>query len=225
VVTVFLTSAGPQATRYLLAYGRVNGTGILAGAGPWFVVNGAVAVKSFTGLAPNRAMSFSRDGTMWASVDQDFSPSNMGRQSADYTAVGSGTFLTNGAGLVFNVGSFGNDVALSADGSVVFVTCNAPYIFQRFAGTPLAAAGTLAGNAYPAGVKVASDGRIFAASSVHYGPTDVWVYTAEGALVSSGYLSGYARTIRPRQFWPSGDGLMGIALTDDPVMAFFPVGP
>lgn len=54
---------------------------------------------------------------------------------------------------------------------------------------------------------------------------DWWAnYTPDGALLQGYKVAGYARALKPAQLVVLPDGLVVVALTDDPVLAFVPIG-
>ena len=53
----------------------------------------------------------------------------------------------------------------------------------------------------------------------------MWVYSPLGSLLTTFKVGGYARPLLDRQFVVSGDGLMGTALTSEPMLVFVPIGP
>jgi len=135
------------------------------------------------------------------------------------------TPLTGGAGSTV-VSSNGKEAAISADGSRFYSASGAPYQCQVWAVGNGGYVGTLpGGDAYPNNVKVGSDGRIFCGISGWYSQTDVWMYGPAGDLRATYKFAGYGRGLLDRQFVVSGDGLVGVAQTDDPQLVFVPVGP
>ncbi|HSV69446.1 MAG TPA: hypothetical protein VLI72_04995 [Methylibium sp.] len=221
----FALPSGVDSHGVALQYGRVNGTGILLGAGnDGHVVDGAALLKRVPAGISGRVHAFSADGRTLAVINRGLSPYSLVRSRVDYSAAGGGTWLaSNAAAAPFGSGSNGKEVAV-ADNRL-YAAAGSPYEFSVFDSVTAAPLGALPGDAYPAAVKVASDGRVFAAAGVFYGPTDLWVYRADGTPAYSGRAAGYARWVLNRQFWPSGDALIGIALTDDPAMVLVPVGP
>jgi sugar lactone lactonase YvrE len=168
------------------------------------------------------------DGKMVYVQDQGYSPASLGGYKTDYSEMGGGTlFVANAAGAAWNsAGSNGTDVAASPDGKRVYGASGAPYRCSAYQGSDLSLVGSLpGGDAYPNNVEVGSDGRVYCGISGWYTDADVWVHAADGTLLKSFKFAGYARALRDRQMVVSGDGMIVVGLTDDPLMAIVPVGP
>lgn len=56
------------------------------------------------------------------------------------------------------------------------------------------------------------------------GPADFRIYGANGDLLASHKVGGYARGLLAGQLVFSADGRVVITLTEDPLMAFVPTG-
>jgi Viral BACON domain len=218
---------GPQWT--VLNYARVNGTGILLGSATGYAVAGSTLKHRFAASTDTLVHAFDRAGKTMVTINTGTSPFTATRYAIDYSAVvGTGNspvWLSSVTGTLPSPGGNGKEIAISADAGMMYTASGAPYNFPRYDGITLVQQGALPGDAYPASVKVASDGRIFAAASVLYNGFDWWVYGTDAVQKASGKASGYAKSILDRQFWPSGDALMGIALSDDPILKFVPIGP
>jgi hypothetical protein len=129
------------------------------------------------------------------------------------------------AGLGNDVASYPKDVALSPDGSRVYVAAGSPDFFFVLDGTPveegyLATIDTLPGEAFPNNVHVSDQGLVIAASSAIYSPSDLWIYDGAGELVDEHKVSQYAEGIRARQVQVSGDGQRLAVLSADPLLTF-----
>jgi len=140
----------------------------------------------------------------------------------DYSAMAGGTLFSKAAG-----GSFGaSDVAVSGDGTRLYAASGAPYRCRRISPTDGREIGDLpGGDAYPNNVEVGSDGRVYCGIMGWYSSADVWVHGADGRLLSSFKFAGYARALTDDSLNISGDGLIMVGQTDDPFLAFVPVGP
>jgi len=168
------------------------------------------------------------DGKMVYVQDQGISPASLGGYKTDYSEMGGGTlFVSSAAGAAWNTaGSNGTDVAASPDGKRVYGASGAPYRCSAYQGSDLSLIGSLpGGDAYPNNVEVGSDGRVYCGIMGWYSTADVWVHAADGTLLKSFKFAGYARALLPRQMVVSGDGMVLVGLTDDPLMAIVPVGP
>jgi hypothetical protein len=225
VATPFGDATGTLIASHGLAYGRVNGAGVLMWAGNAGLIVDGTSRVALAPFASSWVYSFSRDGRFMAGINRGISPASIVRVAVDYTTLNGGRLLASSATDSYNdfspVVSNGRDVALSADGSLVYSASGAPYNFPRYSGSPLRYQGAFAADAYPTSVKVGSDGRVFGASSPSSSPANLWVYTASGSLVTSASANG----VRERQFVPSGDATMGLAVTDNASLLFLPVGP
>jgi sugar lactone lactonase YvrE len=160
--------------------------------------------------------------------DQGYSPASLGAYNVDYSEMGGGTLFaaaTGGAGWN-TAGSNGTDLAASPDGTRVYGASGAPYRCSAYQASDLSLVGSLpGGDAYPNNVEVGSDGRVYCGIMGWYSEADVWVHGADGTLLKSFKFAGYARALLPRQMVVSGDGMILVGLTDDPLMAIVPVGP
>jgi len=144
-----------------------------------------------------------------------------GTADIDFSAMAGGTLFSKARG-----GFGGDDIAVSADGSRVYTATGAPYRCIRFSTTDFSEIGSLpGGDAYPNNVEVGSDGRVYCGISGWYATADVWVHSADGAILNSFKFAGYARALTSGSMQISGDGLIMVGQTDDPVLAFVPVGP
>lgn len=154
------------------------------------------------------------------------------RYGVDHSAMSGGTLfasLVNG----LNSDSGGNetDVAVSPDGSRIYVASgggvNGP---GRYLCASIDAGGAFVGalpggDAYPNNVEVTVDGRALCGISGWYASSDFWVHSPAGALLQGYKVAGYARAMKDRQMVVTPDGLVVVALTDDPRIAFVPIGP
>lgn len=160
--------------------------------------------------------------------DQGISPASLGGYTVDYSEMGGGTlFSSSTLGAGWNTaGSNGTDVAASPDGKRVYGASGAPYRCSAYQGSDLSLVGALpGGDAYPNNVEVDSAGRVYCGISGWYSEADVWVHGVDGALLKQFKFAGYAHALLARQMVVSGDGMVMVGLTDDPVMAIVPVGP
>ncbi len=209
-----------------LEFSRPNGVSvILAGDGRAYDASGRVLGN----VMPSGAIySASRDGKFFYSLNIESSLSTLLGFSIDYTAMNSGTLLVKNFAVGSNATtnpSNGQDIAVSADGLIVYSANSDPYEFLQYNATDLTSRGALPGTANPNNVQVGSDGRVYGAVANWYAPADVWSYDANGVALKNYRVGGYAKTILPRQLVISGDGLMMIVLTNDPSFQIIPVGP
>jgi hypothetical protein len=185
--------------------------------------------RSLGGNGPRGGvMAAPADGKTVYVQNEGLSPASLNGYKTDYSEMGGGTlFVASAAGAAWNTaGSNGTDVAASPDGKRVYGASGAPYRCSAYQASDLSLIGSLpGGDAYPNNVEVGSDGRVYCGISGWYTDADVWVHAADGTLLKSFKFAGYARALRDRQMVVSGDGMIVVGLTDDPLMAIVPVGP
>lgn len=195
------------------------GSAYLASNGK-FIRNTSITLGDLTATA---------DGKKIYAQNEGVSPSSIWAYSVDYSDLNGGTLnvsLLSPSMGVFSNSSNGSDIAVSADGSRLYTASGAPYRCSSLSPASLGFISSLpGGDAYPNNVKVASDGRVFCGISGSYSSFDVWVHGADGTLIRGFKFAGYAKNLIDRQMAVSGDGLMLIGLTNDPVLAIVPVGP
>lgn len=146
----------------------------------------------------------------------------------DYSEMGGGTLAIarTDKGLSDSSASNGADIAVSGDGARLYRASGYPYRCGALNPVNLSLIGALpGGDAYPNNVEVGSDGRVYCGISGWYSVADFWVHGADGVLLKSYKVAGYARALLPRQMVVSADGMIVAVLTDDPLLAIVPVGP
>jgi hypothetical protein len=157
-----------------------------------------------------------------------------GRYGIDYSAMSGGMlFVSFLNGLESDSGGNLRDVAINKQGTRSYEASgggmnNVPGRY-RCAVTD-AVAGTLigalpGGDAYPNNVEVTNDGRAICGISGAYVSSDFWVHSPAGALLQGYKVAGYARALKDGQMVVTPDGFVVVALTDDPLIAFVPIGP
>lgn len=215
-----VTAATPYSR---LAAIRPNGVEVvLSNAGAYRASDG----KFLSAAATYGVIAASQDGKRIFTQNEGTSPSSTYAAAVDYSAMGDGTLFMAGAGEgPWGIGSNGQDIATNADGSRVYLANGAPYKCGVLDGSLKEVGSLPGGEAYPNNVEVDSQGRVYCGISGWYSPADVWVHAANGALLGSYKFAGYARNLLPRQMAVSGDGMVLVGLTDDPVLAFVAVGP
>lgn len=171
-------------------------------------------------------------GTVIAATADGQRAFNVGgsRHALDYSAMAGGTMFATLMNFV-DVRSGGNpqDIAVSRDGSRVYGASGGGTDGGYKCGVADGATGTFigalpGGDAYPNNVEVTSDGRPICGISGWYATYDFWVYTPAGALLQGYKVAGYAKALRPAQLVVLPDGLVVVTLTDDPLIAFVPIG-
>lgn len=115
--------------------------------------------------------------------------------------------LVNNGGVAHGVGSNGQDVALSNDGSRVYAASGAPYEFLVFDSKTLQPVQRLPAEAYPNAAEVDVNDVFYGGINRIYGQPDIWAYDSLGNLRntygSRGDRSGY---LNAGQLVISGDG-------------------
>jgi hypothetical protein len=204
---------------------RPNGVEVLlTSAGAYRASDGQRLGSSSIGIGD---LAASQDGKRLYLQDQGSSPTRISSMTLDYSAMGNGTmFSAPGATSSWSdAGGNGTDIAANADGSRVYSASGYPYRCSVFDAN-LALVGSLpGGDAYPNNVEVDSFGRIHCGISQSYSVADVWLHDVNGALLRSFRFTGYARHLLPRQMKVSGDGMMLVGLTDEPMLTIVAVGP
>lgn len=205
---------------------RPNGVEVLlAGDGKAYLAeNGKVVASN----VPGGDSAATNDGKHLYIQDTGTSPAQIYAYTLDYSEMSGGQLFIAPAGSGWWVGgaSNGQDIAVSGDGARLYTASGAPYRCGSVNPATLTFIGGLpGGDAYPNNVEVGSDGRVFCGISGVYSTADVWVHRADGSLQTSFKFAGYARELLARQLAVSGDGLVIVALTSDPLLVFVPVGP
>jgi hypothetical protein len=171
-------------------------------------------------------------GTVIAATADGQRAFNVGgaRYTLDHSAMAGGTVFAALAGFA-DVRSGGNpqDIAVSRDGSRVYGASGGGTDGGYKCGVADGGNGSFigslpGGDAYPNNVEVTSDGRPICGIMGWYATYDFWVYTPAGALLQGYKVAGYARALRPAQLVVLPDGLVVVTLTDDPLIAFVPIG-
>jgi DNA-binding beta-propeller fold protein YncE len=205
---------------------RPNGVEVvLAADGKAYLGNGKAVGNSPANIGDVAATA---DGRHVYVQDEGYSPASLGSYEVDYSEVGGGSLFVSASGSGWFTGSASNgaDIAVSASGDRVYAASGAPYACRAIDPRDMSFIGYLpGGDSYPNNVEVGSDGRVYCGISGLYSSADVWVYNSSGALLTTFKFAGYARALMARQLQVSADGMMLVALTDDPQLVFIPVGP
>lgn len=194
------------------------------------LTNGGLALLAPNGIELENTSLYgefavSADGSRLFAQATEYTPSTVGGYALDFSAAGGGKLRLVGDSGAYASG-YGIAIAANVDGSRVYVAEGYPYRCIAFSGKDLSEIGQLpGGDTYPNNVRVGSDGRVYCGISGRYSPADIWVHGADGSLQKTIKIADYAKALLPRQMALSGDGLMLIALTDDPRSVIVPVGP
>jgi len=219
----------------------------LAKAGTWALDNATgpastlVAVKpngvdmvlldDFTGYAAGRSLGNTGVIGAVASADGQKLFSLGSRWAIDYSEMSGGTVFGSQIGML-DSRSGGNpqDIAVNKEGTRAYAasgggTAGVGYRCGVIDATDGSFIGALpGGDAYPNNVEVTSDGRPICGISGWYSTYDIWVHSADGALLQGYKFAGYAKELKPRQMVVTPDGFVVVGLTDDPLIAFVPIG-
>ena len=203
-----------------LAYGRNQGRPLVfasngsirnASNGSEFSTGFRVGTSS-TGNVP----SLSQDGETVCGVRAGVSPYTAECHTIDYSDLSGGSLTLSSLGTFRDTGSNAKDIAVTPDGSRVYVASGAPYTFVGIDTATMTQDQTLPADAYPNCVEIGSNGLLYGGTFTWYGPKDLWVYSLAGVEQGSYYISGYAKEILDRQLAVSGDGLRVVVATSDP---------
>jgi hypothetical protein len=154
------------------------------------------------------------------------------RLGLDYSAM-SGGVLYAGVLNYFATGSGGNsrDLAINRDGTRAYIAAGGGVASGGYKCASIdLVAGTFigalpGGEAYPNNVEVTFDGRVICGIATGSGGSDFWVHSPTGALIQSYKITEYrGRTMLTQQMVVTPDGFIVAALTDDPFIAFVPIG-
>lgn len=209
-----------------------SGTGLLA-----IRPNGTevVLVGNGTAYVNGRGMASSvlaTSGPMSATADSRRVVTLGGYYDVDYSAMSGGVLFTQYLGSL-NTNSGGNerDMVVSRDGTRAYSASgggvNEPGRYRCAIADPRDGSyvGSLpGGDAYPNNVEVTVDGRAICGIAGFYSTYDIWVHAPNGALLQGYKFAGYAKTLKDRQLVVTADGLVAVGLTDDPLIAFVPIG-
>lgn len=208
-----------------LEYVRSNGVGlVISGNGRFFNAStGSAYSTTFSGgYYGNAVVAASLDGNRLCTLNTGISPYTLTCYPLEFSPA-SGVLLGTEKTGAWGVGSNGQDVAINADGTRVYVASGSPYNFSVYdptaAGSSMSVVQSLPGNAYPQNVEVARNGNIFAGSTSFSTQKDLWIYNSNGTELAS-YTS---LSTGPRNLTVSGDGLR--VLTPKANLLFTTVGP
>jgi hypothetical protein len=179
------------------------------------------------GYSDPGALAASSNGRRVYMQDSGISPASVAAFDVDYSEMSGGVLMVSNTTPVgfFNPAANGQDIAVSSDASRVYTAAGSPYRCSSIDGSPLAFIGSLpGGDAYPNNVEVTSDGRVICGTSHGYPSAAFWVHAPSGALLSSFKVTEYS-ALKARQMVVTPDGFVVVALTNDSLIAFVPIGP
>jgi hypothetical protein len=224
---LLLPTAGTKATRIKVLH--PNGVEmLLLSDGQLF----QTATGNRLGILPlttGGSLGASSDGKRVTQQDEGNATVTHTSVSVDYAAPGGGTLFAAKLPLASHAspGSQGGDVWVSADGKLVYSAAAAPKSCVIMNGPDLGILGYMSiGDAAPNNIEVALDARIFCGGAARAGSNDIYMYDSSGTKILQQYkLSSTGKQLLPRQMVVSGDGWMIVAITDDNVATFLPIGP
>ena len=123
-------------------------------------------------------------------------------------------------------GGGGRDIALNNEGAIAYTASREYYAFITINIDTMTAGVLLSAEAYPTAVEVGSDNALHGSSGAggwwdsNVSNSGVWVYESTGTLRHSDYVSNNGDVIKNQALVISGDGLISIALTSNPSVAF-----
>jgi hypothetical protein len=153
------------------------------------------------------------------------------RFGADYSAMSGGVLFTPFLNSI-DIHSRGNpqDFAINKSGTRAYSasgggTMDVGYKCAAIDATTGTFIGALpGGEAYPNNVEVTADGRAICGISGWYSTYDIFVHASNGAFLKGYKFAGYAKALIAGQMVVTPDGFVVVGLTDDPVIAFVPIG-
>lgn len=205
---------------------RPNGVDVvLVGDGTAYA-NGR-SVGGNTGISG--LMAASADGTRVFTQGVGGAPSTTYAFEVDYTDMSGGAFMvTRRATGSTNV--YDRDVAVSPDGSRLYLGDGPPYECTSVDPTTMRYIGGLPGNQnlYVNNIKVASDGRVVCLGTNYTDDKNyVEIHAVDGTLLKTLTFSStnYSNGAKNGRMALSPDGLMAVVQTGDPATVFIPIGP
>jgi hypothetical protein len=203
-----------------IVYARPNGHGlVLTSQGKIYKATTGAAVSSVEGsIAPGlAAIGVSLDGSLFCGLDFGKRPYSLfcyDLRAADLVST-TVTLSARPPSEWFNSYD-GTDVAISHDGSRVYVAAYEPVTFTVYDGQTLRVLDNLPASIGPSAVEVGPDDRLYGTAWASFSPADTWVYDSVGSYVRSYRLATNERAIRRRQLKVSGDGKRFVVLTHEP---------
>ncbi len=172
-------------------------------------------------------MSATDDGRKLYTIDTGYSPASQAVWTLDHSDISGGVLYAAATSAPFFVGSESNgrDIAAAPDGSAVYTASGAPYVCVALDPADLTFGKYLpGGDAYPNNVEVTWNNRAICGIDGIYSTYDFWVYTPAGAVASGYKVAGYARGLLSHEMVVTPDGFVVVVPTDDPLLAFVPIG-
>ncbi len=197
---------------------------VIVGNGTAYAAGNALPPPGIYGFGH---MSATDDGSRLYTIDTGGSPASQTAWSLDHSDIAGGVLYATSVGAPFFVGneSNGRDIAVAPDGSAVYTASGAPYVCVALNPADLSFVKDLpGGDAYPNNVEVTWSNRAICGIEGYYSTYDFWVYTPAGAIASSYKVAGYAKVLLSHEMVVTPDGFVVVVPTDDPLLAFVPIG-
>lgn len=147
----------------------------------------------------------------------------MDRRDVDYSVVAGGLLFTTYRGSNAS-GLTASPVALDPDGHALYTASQSRCLILD--GETLLQTGSLPGGAGPTNnVLVTPDHRPVCGTADSTLANDLWVHSASGVVTHAYKVGGAGHSLRNASLVATPDGLVLAVLTDDPKLAFIPIGP
>lgn len=174
-------------------------------------------------------LTASSDGTRVFTQNTGLGHSAATAYGVDYSDMAGGVVFTrqNASSQLSSTMSNGQDLAVSGDGARLYNANASETSCLMQNPDDLAPIGYLQASsalAHAVAVAVGSDGRVYCAVG-NSSLLDIGVHGIDGTRLLGFKFAGLDKAVLTRRMAVSGDGLMVMALTDDPKLFFVPVGP
>jgi len=211
------------APRSLLAI-RTNGKNIvLASDGDAYVDGKHTATLS---SYAHWDFTASSDGRKVFAQNNGLSPASGRAYDLDYGSMTNQTLRAKLTAEMWGVSrTIGRDIAANADGTALYITAGWS-CYSLNPGTLAFIAELSAPDIYfgTNNVEVTKDGRVLCGSSGRYSIADISVYAPNGTKLKTFKFADYTKGLLERQLVVTPDGTMAVGLTNDPKIAFVPIG-
>lgn len=209
----------------VIDYTRTNGVEVIVSGSGGQVFNAQTGTVFPSAFAGNTVVTASRGGTRLCTVNVGISAYSISCPALDFTSLNGGQLLLGNTFEVSGISGNGQDVALKADGTTLYVGSGGVTELSAYSTSGPNPVYVGAGNSpaptglHPNNAEIAADGRIFAsAANPTSGPADVWIFTANGTPVTTLKIAaGGIDQIFNRQLRISGDAMRLITITGDQV--------
>jgi Viral BACON domain len=212
-----------QIVPFKMAYIRANGFGAL-------IISDGYAYHAQTGARLfsqsnnwGDVLSVARNAPIMFSTQSGYAYYGYLRSVFDYSYADNAFYVTSSLPNGYYFSGPTEDIFPRADASRVYIASSGQSDFIQFNGNDLSYIGSLPGAGSPNNILLGMDDRIFAGSSAPNGAIDIWVYDKNGFPVTTLRAAGPSKSLLKRQLILSGDGLVLIALTDDPTLQIIPI--